>query len=111
MKTIVEFTFRTHRLVQAEYRARMDNRQEHFEATIKLLLGKLPHERANEYHDEEWVLYERYIPQVLALTNNFNDSQSTSDPLKANMSFVNLLVNAAKYAPNCPYREEYLTGW
>lgn len=75
----------------------MDNRQEQFEAATKLLLGKLPRERANKYDDDEWALYERYIPQVLALAKNYNDSQKKPDAPRANMDFVNLLVNAAKY--------------
>lgn len=75
----------------------MDNPQEKFNATVKLLLSKFPSERANQYDDEEWVLYERYVPQVLALTRNYNDSQGGSQPIKPTMDFVLLLVNAAKY--------------
>ncbi|KAK0631075.1 hypothetical protein B0T17DRAFT_239362 [Bombardia bombarda] len=72
-----------------------DHRQEQFEADTKLLLGKLPHERANKYDNEEWALLEKYVPQVLELAKSYNDSQEKPNPLKANMDFVNLLVNTA----------------
>ncbi|KAJ8124006.1 hypothetical protein ONZ43_g173 [Nemania bipapillata] len=75
----------------------MENRQKRFEATAQFLLEKFPRERENKYDNEEWVLYETYIPQVLALAANYNDSQSKPDPLIANMDFVNLLVNAANW--------------
>ncbi|KAK1830086.1 hypothetical protein QBC39DRAFT_426826 [Podospora conica] len=94
-RNIEKGSFRIHRLVQSEFRARTDNRQEGFDAATKLLLGKLPHERANKYDNEEYTLLERYTPQVLALATNYRDSQDKPDPLKANMDFVNLLVNAA----------------
>ncbi|CAG8978829.1 hypothetical protein HYALB_00013203 [Hymenoscyphus albidus] len=73
----------------------MDKRQETFEATTRLLLGKFPRERDNKYDDEEWILYEMYIPQVIALAKNYMDSITKPNPLRANMDFVNLLVNAA----------------
>ncbi|KAI8304277.1 hypothetical protein K4K61_006265 [Colletotrichum sp. SAR11_59] len=94
-KNIEKDTFRIHRLVQSEYRVRMDDRQEQFDAATRLLLQKFPGERDNKYDDDEWILYEKYIPQVLALSKNYADSQSKANPLKANMDFVNLLVNAA----------------
>jgi hypothetical protein len=74
----------------------MDNPQEHFEAAVKLLLSKLPRDRSNKYDDEEWALYERYIPQALAIANNYKDSQTKPAPLRPNMDFVALMVNAAK---------------
>lgn len=74
----------------------MDNPQEKFEAATKLLLNQLPSERSNQYNDAEWVLYDRYIPQVMSLVRNYKDSQSQRTPLKADMDFVRLLVNAAK---------------
>lgn len=86
--------------MQSEFRARTDYRQEEFDAATKLLLGKLPHERANKYDNEEWMLLEKYMPQVLALAANYRDSQDRPDPLEANMDFVNLVVNAAKYGNN-----------
>lgn len=79
----------------------MTNPQEEFEAATKLLLGKFPRERSNKYDDEEWILYERYIPQVLALSKNYANSQTKPNALKPNMDFVNLLVNAAKYTADC----------
>ncbi|KAK6213364.1 putative pfs domain-containing protein [Colletotrichum tabaci] len=94
-RNLEEATFRIHRLVQSEYRARMEDRQKQFEASTKLLLEKFPGERENKYDDDEWILYEKYIPQVLALAKNYNDSQTRPDPLKGSMDFVNLLVNAA----------------
>ncbi len=54
----------------------MDNSQESFEAAVKLLLSKLPRDRSNKYVDEEFILYERYIPQALALAHNYKDSKS-----------------------------------
>jgi len=75
----------------------MDQPQEHFEAATKLLLGRFPSQRSNKHDDEEWVLYERYIPQVLALAKNYSDSQKKANALKPNMDFVSLLVDAAKY--------------
>ncbi|KAL8658195.1 MAG: hypothetical protein Q9226_001193 [Calogaya cf. arnoldii] len=51
-------------------------------------------QRENEYNDDEWLVYERYIPQVLALMSSYNDSQSNARPLKPNMDFVNLLAVA-----------------
>lgn len=94
-RNIEEDTFRVHRLVQSEYRARMNSPQEHFEAATQLLLEKFPSERSNQYDNEEWLLYERYIPQVIALTRNFVDSQAKPNPLKPTMDFVSLLTNAA----------------
>ncbi|KAL3463576.1 P-loop containing nucleoside triphosphate hydrolase protein [Aspergillus heterothallicus] len=70
-RNIEEGSFRIHRLVQAECRARMKNPQEEFEAATKLLLSKFPSERSNKYDNEEWILYERYIPQVLYLARNY----------------------------------------
>ncbi|KAK1636215.1 hypothetical protein BDP81DRAFT_406959, partial [Colletotrichum phormii] len=93
-KNIEKDTFRIHCLVQSEYRARMDDRQEQFDAATKLLLRKFPGECENKYDDDEWILYEKYIPQVLALSKNYADSQTKPNPLKASMDFVNL-VNAA----------------
>lgn len=80
----------------------MTNPQEEFEAVTKLLLGKFPRERSNKYDDEEWILYQRYIPQVLALSKNYIDSQTNPNALKPTMDFVNLLVNAAKYTTKLP---------
>ncbi|KAK7990146.1 hypothetical protein PG989_010461 [Apiospora arundinis] len=93
-KNIESSTFRIHRLVQSEFRARMDNPQEKFEAAVKILLDKFPPERGNEYNDEEWILYERYIPQVLSLVGNYKESKKQAVPLKADMNFVRLLANA-----------------
>jgi len=83
--------------VQAEYRARTENPQETFEAATKLLLAKLPRELTNKFDDEEWLLYERYIPQALALAGNYNDSQTKPNPLMPNMDFVTLMANSAKW--------------
>jgi hypothetical protein len=74
----------------------MENPQEKFEAATKLLLSKLPRDLSNKFDDEEWILYERYIPQTLALAGNYNDSQTKPKPLIPNMDFVILMVNAAK---------------
>ncbi|KAI1410375.1 hypothetical protein F5Y13DRAFT_192236 [Hypoxylon sp. FL1857] len=94
-KNIEQDSFRIHRLVQAEYRARMDNAQEEFEAAIRLLLMKIPSQRSSKFNDEEWLLYERYIPQVIALAKNYNDSQTKPNPLKPTMDFVRLLTNSS----------------
>ncbi|KAF2753267.1 hypothetical protein EJ05DRAFT_504920 [Pseudovirgaria hyperparasitica] len=93
-KNIDEGTFRIHRLVQSEYRSRMENPQEQFEAATRLLLEKFPPERSNQYNDEEWLIYERYIPSVLALVRDYNDSQKNKSRIKPNMNFVKLLANA-----------------
>ncbi|KAI1458139.1 hypothetical protein F4805DRAFT_474585 [Annulohypoxylon moriforme] len=94
-KNIEQNSFRIHRLVQAEYRARMDNPQEEFEAAIKLLLGKLPSQGSSKFDNDEWLLYKRYIPQVLALVKNYEDSQTNPNPLKPTMDFVRLLTNSS----------------
>ncbi|KAI1097155.1 P-loop containing nucleoside triphosphate hydrolase protein [Jackrogersella minutella] len=91
-KNIAQSSFRIHRLVQAEYRARTDDPQEDFEAAIKLLLEKIPSQRSSKFNNEEWMLYERYIPQVLALAKNYNDSQANPKPLEPTMDFVRLLT-------------------
>ena len=96
-KNIAQGTFHLHRLVQVEYRARLANPQEKFEAATLMLLEKLPSQRENKYNDDEWLIYERYIPQVLALVKNYNASQRKSWPLKPNMDFVHLLAVAVKY--------------
>ena len=96
-KNITQGTFRLHRLVQIEYRARLANPQEDFEAATRLLLEKFPSQRENKYDDDEWLIYERYIPHVLALVRNYNDSQANSQPLKPNMDFINLLSVAVKF--------------
>jgi hypothetical protein len=54
----------------------MENPPEKFEAATKLLLSKLPRDLSNKFNDEEWILYERYIPQALALAGTYNDSQT-----------------------------------
>ncbi|KAI0139030.1 hypothetical protein F4776DRAFT_47404 [Hypoxylon sp. NC0597] len=94
-KNIEQGSFRIHRLVQAEYRARMDNAQEEFEAATKLLLAKIPSQRSSKFDNEEWLLYERYIPQVIALAKNYNDSQTKPKPLRPTMDFVRLLTNSS----------------
>ncbi|KAI0888151.1 uncharacterized protein GGS22DRAFT_185531 [Annulohypoxylon maeteangense] len=94
-KNIEHGSFRIHRLVQAEYRARMENPQEEFEAAIKLLLDKLPSQDSSKFDDKEWLLYKRYIPQVLALLKNYDDSQTDPNPLKPTMDFVRLLTNSS----------------
>ncbi|KAH8803590.1 hypothetical protein F5884DRAFT_510069 [Xylogone sp. PMI_703] len=72
----------------------MGDSQENFEAATKLLLDKFPSQRSNVYDDDEFLLYERYIPQVLALAKSY-DSQTKSDHLKPTMDFVSLLANAS----------------
>ncbi|KAI0115622.1 hypothetical protein GGR51DRAFT_503594 [Nemania sp. FL0031] len=94
-RNIDQGSFRIHRLVQREYQARIEDAQQQFEAATKLLLDKFPSQRANKYDDDEWIICERYIPQVLALTRNYEDSQSRTKPLKPSMDFVSLLANAA----------------
>lgn len=94
-KNIEQRSFRIHRLVQAEYRARMDNPQEDFENAIKLLLDKLPSQDSSKFDDDEWILYKRYIPQVLQLAKNYEDSQTQPNPLKPTMNFVRLLTNSS----------------
>lgn len=74
----------------------MDNPQDIFEAAIRLLLEKFPSQRSNKYNDEEWILYDQYIPQVLVLAGNYNDSQGKKNALYPTMNFVSLLTNAAK---------------
>ena len=74
----------------------MDNPQESFESAIKLLLSKLPGDRFNKYVNEEWILYEWYLPQALALAHNYTNSQTKPNPLKPNIDFVALMVSAAK---------------
>lgn len=76
----------------------MSNKQEEFEAAIKLLLDKFPSQRNSLFDDDEWLLFEKYVPQVLALARNYNDSQKKPNPLTPNMEFVHLLTNASKYA-------------
>ncbi|KAL8853088.1 MAG: hypothetical protein Q9221_002119 [Calogaya cf. arnoldii] len=93
-KNTTQGTFRLHRLVQMEYRSRLANPQDAFDTATQLLLGKFPSQRENKYNDDEWLTYERYMPQVLALTRNYNNSQSKARPLKPNMDFVNLLAVA-----------------
>lgn len=110
-KNIEQDSLRMHRLVQSEYRARMDHPQEKFDAATELLLDKFPSERSNRYDDDEWLRYEKYIPQVLALMRNYNDSQKQeSHTLKPNMHFVMLLVNAAKYELNAIFFATCLTS-
>ncbi|KAI1087828.1 hypothetical protein F5B19DRAFT_46663 [Rostrohypoxylon terebratum] len=94
-KNIEQRSFRVHRLVQAEYRARMDNPQEDFENAIKLLLDKLPSQDSSKFDDDEWILYKRYIPQVLELAKNYEDSQTQPSPLKPTIDFVRLLTNSS----------------
>ncbi len=95
-------TFRIHRLVQAEYRARVENPQEKFEAAVKLLLLRLPNNYANKNNNDQWVLYDRYIPQVLALANHYNESQTKPKPLKPTMDFISLLANAVRSVTPAP---------
>lgn len=71
--------------------------QQEFEAATELLLTKFPDEGSNKYDDDELLATERYMPQVLALRRNYNESQANDSPLKPNMSFVRLLTVAAKY--------------
>ncbi|KAI0857704.1 hypothetical protein F4860DRAFT_505886 [Xylaria cubensis] len=73
----------------------MENAQEHFEAATRLFLEKFPSQQSSKFDDEAWLTVERYVPQVLALVKNYNESQSKLDPLKPNMDFVHLLGNAA----------------
>ncbi|KAI0898720.1 hypothetical protein F4806DRAFT_506706 [Annulohypoxylon nitens] len=94
-KNIEKRSFRIHRLVQAEYRARTDNPQEDFENAIKLLLDKLPSQDSSKFDDDEWILYKRYIPQVLQLAKNYEYSQTQPNPLKPTMNFVRLLTNSS----------------
>ena len=95
-KNITEGTFRLHRLVQLEYRVRLADPQEDFDAATKLLLEKFPSQGENKYNDEEWLIYERYIPQVLALARNYNDFQTKATPLRPKMNFITLLAVAVK---------------
>lgn len=75
----------------------MENPQENFNAAIRLLLEKFPSQRSSKFDDEAWLTVERYIPQVLALAKNYNESQSKPNALQPNMDFVRLLGYAAKY--------------
>ncbi|KAI0377693.1 hypothetical protein F5Y04DRAFT_263483 [Hypomontagnella monticulosa] len=94
-RNIQQGSFRVHRLVQAEYRTRMDDPQEEFEAAVTLLLGKIPSQSSTKFDNDEWIMYERYIPQVLSLAKHYRDSQTKPNPLKPNMDFVRLLTNSA----------------
>lgn len=94
-RNIQQRSFRIHRLVQAGYRAKLENPQQEFEAAIKLLLEKIPSQRSSRFDNDEWILYEKYIPQVLSLVKNYNDSQTKPKPLKPNEDFVRLLTNSS----------------
>ena len=96
-RNVAERTLRLHRLVQVGCLERATKSQEHFEAATQLLLVKFPSQYEKKYNDDEWLMYERYIPQVLALTRNYNDYQSKSQPLRPNVFFVQLLAVAVKY--------------
>ncbi|KAK2596203.1 hypothetical protein QQS21_006351 [Conoideocrella luteorostrata] len=73
----------------------MENPQEEFKAATELLLQKFPSQRSNKYDNDEWILYEHYIPQLLALARNYIESQVKPNPLRPTMDFVSLLANAA----------------
>jgi hypothetical protein len=57
-------SWRMHRLVQEVCLFRTKNVQEHFEAAVTLLLVKLPSGRCNTYDNDDWLVYERYVPHV-----------------------------------------------
>ncbi|KAI0104454.1 hypothetical protein F4814DRAFT_430828 [Daldinia grandis] len=94
-RNIQERSFRIHRLVQAGYRAKLENPQQEFEAAVELLLKKIPSQRSSRFDNNEWILYEKYIPQVLSLVKNYNESQTKPKPLKPNSDFVRLLTNSS----------------
>ncbi|KAI1654754.1 hypothetical protein F4813DRAFT_194925 [Daldinia decipiens] len=94
-RNIQQRSYRIHRLVQAGYRAKLDNPQQEFEAAVELLLEKIPSQRSSKFDNDEWILYEKYIPQVLSLVKNYNDSQTKPKPLKPNENFVRLLTNSS----------------
>ena len=75
---------RIHRLVQHAFRARMKNRQEHFEAAIALLLDKQP----GPDESNGWSDYDRLLPHWRRLQRHWKESQTTRSPLKSNMYFV-----------------------
>ncbi|KAJ8131732.1 hypothetical protein O1611_g1895 [Lasiodiplodia mahajangana] len=85
------------RLVRTECRVRMENAQEYFEATIKILLDwfPFPSGQANKYDDEECKIADSNVFRVLALIKYYEESQSAPQPLELSIDFVSLLVNTA----------------
>ncbi|KAF4458057.1 NB-ARC and TPR domain protein [Fusarium austroafricanum] len=74
-KNIERDSFRIHRLVQTEYRSRMVNPQEEFDAATKLLLE----------------IFHPNVQTNMVMRNGF----SKPDPLRPTLDFVNLLTNSA----------------
>ena len=84
-----------HRLVQSEYLFRLtaDDRQDDFDATIRLLLDKFPDRGQSLVDERNWRQAERYLPQVLVALQKYGDTQKEQNPLKSSEDFLNLICD------------------
>lgn len=88
-----------HRLVQSEYLFRLtaDDRQDDFDATIRLLLDKFPDRGQSLVDERNWRQAERYLPQVLVALQKYSDTQKEQNPLKSSEDFLNLICDTLWY--------------
>ncbi|OKL62715.1 hypothetical protein UA08_01361 [Talaromyces atroroseus] len=84
-----------HRLVQSEFLFQMtlDDRQDEFDATIRLLLDKFPSRGQSVVDERNWKQAERYLPQVLSAFERYCDTQKEQHPLRSSLNFLNLICD------------------
>lgn len=88
-----------HRLVQSEslFRLTANERQEAFDAAVKLLLSKFPDRGIMVPRVDRWEEGLLYLPHISTIANGWHDSQQRLEPLGPTLDFCNLMANAAYF--------------
>jgi hypothetical protein len=71
----------------------LDERQDQFDATIRLLLDRFPSRGQSLVDERNWKQAERYLPQVLVVLQAYCNTQKEQHPLKSSLNLLNLICD------------------
>jgi hypothetical protein len=88
-----------HRLVQSEslFRLTANERQEAFDAAVKLLLSKFPDRGIMVPRVDRWEEGRLYLPHISTIANDWHDPQQRLESFGPTLDFCNLMANAAYF--------------
>ncbi|RFU32517.1 hypothetical protein B7463_g3827, partial [Scytalidium lignicola] len=88
-------TVSLHRLVQIEFRLYNDenDHQRNFDAAVQLLLQVFPSRDRSRIIEDNWPIAEFYLPQVLALIENYRKEKT----IRSSKNLCELICNASWY--------------
>jgi hypothetical protein len=81
--------------VQFLFHIEKPDRQEAFNAAVKLLLERFPSRGESRLIDKDWPAAERYIQHALALIQSYRDAQMKQEPLRSSGDLCNLICDVA----------------